>query len=510
MAKKPTRLSVTSIEIQEVLGAKRYCLEPGRITKLTGRNGSGKTTVLTALQAALQGGNLAKLARVDPEGGEVEPEVVLVLEGPGSESYRVEKSGNKTAVVKARVGDSAAFKEVPQPQAFLRALYDARGANPVSFLTAKDEERALLLLEALPLTLDRAELDGILGDLAQHVPALPPSLHPLQELELVHDAIFRARTGVNHDQRGKANAAEQTRRGAPAKVPDDPKAEISALEKETTEAAAAVARQEVTAAAAQAEAAQQAESLLVLVEEREKGHFQTEAQKLRRAHEQKAAELRATVERQIAELKDQTDAAVQKLQEAGELVMAAAESDRDTALEGARQAREAARFKTEAAKRDVAAKRETLAALRAQSEESARARTLHEQAKQFDQDSEELKAQADHMTATLEAIAAYRRRLADKLPVPGLEISGKAIRVHGVPYEQLNTQSRIDIAVQVSCLRAKDSRLPLVLVDGAEALDAEHFEALVARLSEEGVQAMIGRVEDHDLTAETIGEAVTA
>lgn len=508
MARTASRLKVTAVEVKDVLGARHFAIEPGRITVLAGRNGSGKSTALAAVQAALGGGNLARLARVDQAGADVDPEVVLILEGDDAEAYRVEKS-NKTVRVRARVGETAAFEDVPKPAEWLKSLYDPTGANPVAFLTAKDQDRALMLLEALPLKLDETELDRILGEFKQHVPPLPERLHPLERVQLVRDAVFRARTGVNRDHRGKADAADQTRRSAPAKAPDDPKAEIEALDAQAAALSAAVAREEAEAAAAEAAAVQQAEAAYRLEEERISGEFRTEAQKLRRAFDQEAAEIRAEAERRIAALKDETDASVRRLQNAGEEGIAGAEVLATHAKDEARRVREAARFRTEATKRDLGAVRERLSALRVQAEDSARARALHQQAEAFDREAEQLKAESDRMTRCLDGLDAFARRLAEDLPIPGLEIAGREIKVHGIPFEQLNTQARVDIAVRVACLRSRGSRLPLVFVDGAEALDRDHFDELVSRLAAEGVQAFVARVTDHDLQVEAIGEAVT-
>lgn len=513
MAKKathPSRLVVTQLEVRDVLGARHFAIEPGQITVLKGRNGCGKTSPIEALKAAIGGGNLAKLARVGAPGEEVEPEVVLVLEGDGAESYRVEKSGNKTARVRARVGDTQAFEEVPRPQEWLRSLYDLRGSNPVAYLTAKDDERAVMLLEALTLKLDRSELEHILGLDAKHVPMLPTDMHPLEELELIRDAIFRARTGVNVNARGKADAADQTRRKLPAEIPVDQKVAIATLDGEVQALATEVGRVETQADADEGAAITAATGTYAREEQRLKDEFRTEAQKLRRAHEAKAAELRAKVERQIAALNAETDRVVDALN--GSIVeqIDAAEKAKDEAVAEARRQREAARFQTEAKKRDLAARREQLASLRAQAQESAAVRALQQQAEQFEQEASDLKAESERMTETINALDAFRRRLADNLPIPGLSIEGKTIKVNGIPFDQLNTQQRIDIAVRVATLRSKDMRLPLCFVDGAEALDKEHFDALVQRLEQEGVQAFIARVEDRDFEVEKIGEAVTA
>jgi energy-coupling factor transporter ATP-binding protein EcfA2 len=497
----PSRLRVVSISVRDVLGAREFALEPGQVTVLQGRNGSGKSTALGAVQAALGGGSLARLARVDPGGGETEPEVVLVLEGAGSEAYRVERSGDRVRV-RARVGDTAGFEDVARPQAWLSALFDAPCSNPVRFLTAADKERALLLLEALPLAFDRAALLAEMGVQADELPPIPPGLHALEELSLIRDAVFRARTGVNRDAKGKAAAAEQTRRNAPAALPEDVSAQIAQGEAAKAALAAEVAREEALAEGAERAAVQAGEAAHQLAEERVTGEFKADAAKLRRAFDQQAAEIRAAAERQVAELLATTEAAIADLKQRGEAELDSSAARLAAVREEARRELAAARAVTDSRRRDLQAACERLAALRAQADAAAKARALYDQAAQFDAEAAQLEAESGRLSAALEGLDAHRRRMAQDLPIPGLSIEDRVIRVNGIPYEQLNSAQRVRIAVQVATLRAKGQRLPVVFVDGAEALDREHFEALVAELKAAGVQAFLAKVTDEDLRTE--------
>ena len=494
------KLRVTAVTIRDVLGAHELALEPGRITRISGRNGSGKTTVLQAVQAALGRGSLGKLARVDPSGEETAPEVVLVLEGEG-EAFRVERSGDRVRV-RRRVGDTAGLEDVPRPQEFLAGLFDASSASPVRFLTAPDKDRALLLLEALPLQLDREALLLAMGVRADEVPPPVAGLHPLEEISVIRDAVFRARTGVNRDAKGKAAAAEQTRRNAPAAAPADVSAEVAALDSSTSILAIDLAREEAEADARERQALADADATVRLEEERVVGEFKTFAARERKEHETRAAAIRAEAERRVAEDLAGVEAKLEarRVVDDAELDRATRAAEETSAK--ARHARTAARQTAQARRDELQASRERLVALRGQLEASAKARALHDQAAQFDREAEQLEAEAARLTAALDALDVHRRRLADDLPIPGLSIEDKTIRVAGVPFDQLNTAQRVKVAVQVATLRAQRQRLPIVFVDGAEALDQEHFDALVAELKRAGVQAFVARVTDDELRTE--------
>ncbi len=494
-------LRVTAITIRDVLGARELALEPGRITRLEGRNASLKTTVLQAVQAALGRGSLAKLARIDATGAETEPEVVLAIEGDG-EAYRVERTADAVRV-RRRVGDTAGLEDIPRPQEFLTGLVDTTAANPVRFLTAADKDRVMLLLDALPLKLDRAQLLAEMGLEAGELSTVPAGLHPLEELGLVRDAVFRTRTGVNRDAKGKAAAAEQTRRNAPARPPEDVSAEAARLEASTSLLAIELAREEAEAEARERGAIAEAEATARLEEERVSGEFKVEAAKLRRAHETLAAEIRAEAERRIAEDLVQVESAIEARRQTDEEVLDRAAALAEEASHKAREVRARARQATEERRVKLQADRERLASLRAQVEASAKARALLAQADQFDREAEQLEAEGARLTAALDALDAHRRRLAEDLPIAGLTIENGTIKVNSIPFDQVNTAERVKIAVQVATLRAKAQRLPLVFIDGAEALDAEHFQHLVAELKAAGVQAFLAAVREHDLQVST-------
>jgi hypothetical protein len=429
---------------------------------------------LEAVKNAVGGGNLANLARLD-DGEETKPEVVLILDGDEGH-FRVEKDGGKLRV-RERVGDTQGFKDVVKPQRWLSGLHDGALANPIDFLNANDKRRVLLLLEALPIDLDRDQLWEEMKLNPEKYPPVPSTLHPLQEMGMIRENIFRERTGVNVDRKGKESAAEQTRRETPAELPADQEQKITALMAQINESTEAVVRREGAAAEKRDKTIQQKRITLA-----------AEIGKVEREGEAFAAQLRAEVERKIA------DRAADDYH-----LVANLKNDIERSTTEARNAYDDEMTAISAAQSEIDGNKLRLSELRHQQKQSVMARTLHRQAEEFQREADELKEKSEQLTAALDALDKFRRRLADNLPIQGLEVGDKTIHHDGIPWKQINTAKQIELAVKISCLRAKGKKLPVVWVDGAEALDSDNFKILCDALREENVQAFIGRVSDHDL-----------
>ena len=116
-------MKVAKIQIQNILGIENLEILPGKVTKIEGRNGSGKTSALEAIKAALKGGHDATLLRKGSDVGEI----VLVLE-------------NGTRVIKTVTATESNTKvsnengKMSKPMQFIGQLSDEISLNPIKFI----------------------------------------------------------------------------------------------------------------------------------------------------------------------------------------------------------------------------------------------------------------------------------------------------------------------------------------------------------------------------------------
>jgi energy-coupling factor transporter ATP-binding protein EcfA2 len=460
-------MKVTSLTVKDVLGIQELSIEVGKVTTISGRNATGKSSLLGAIKATLGRGALGRLARI---GTDEDPETVLVLDDG---KYRVERSAKKTKV-KKQVGGSAAYEDVPRGQSFLDSLVDADLQNPVSFLTAKPADRVDLLLEALPLEIDWEALPKELGcwPAGMEVAAVA-DLHPLIGLAIVREGLYDERTGVNRSQKDKASSAYELKKSVPAEPTVAPEEAIAGVEANLSGLRSSLSGMEA------AQEAREATSRAV---------FKAEAAKLRKASEAAQAELRAACERECQALERQAGAKVDQA--------------RTLADEGLDRAASEHLAATADLLAKITGESGSLATLREQSKRSVQDAESRRLADKFEAESDELKLAADLLTQGIENLDDARRALAKNLPIEGLEVRGKEIYLDDIPFTTLNTAERIKLAVQIATLRAKSQKLPVLFVDGAEALDRDQFKILVRELKKSSAQVFLARVEQGDLKVE--------
>jgi len=206
-------MNVTQIKIKNILGIEDLTITPGAVTKITGKNGSGKTSTLEAIKAALKGGHDATLLRNGAEKGEV----VILFDDGGQITKTITADRSEVKVRQdGRLVKNAATA--------LDELRDAVSVNPIEFLTADRKRRLQILLESIHFDITDEQLSDAAGFQCR------VGSDALAMVDTVRKGVFDERTGINRAIKEKANTIDQLSQSVPQNVVGDVDAELAKMQ----------------------------------------------------------------------------------------------------------------------------------------------------------------------------------------------------------------------------------------------------------------------------------------
>lgn len=431
-------LSVSHVKISNILGVEDLELSPGKFTAIVGRNGSGKTSTLEAIKAALRGGHDATLLRNGSDQGEI----VLVLDDGTQISKRITAAGSKSVVV------GADGKRAAKPSESIRDLVDALSVNPIEFLSVPRKQQITALLEAMPMRADLARLQDISGT---PIDSGLADLHALDVIDRIHRELYDERTGTNRAVKEKLATINQLS----AAIPDG------------------------------AGAAGGGESEIL--------------DKLAEIDGVRDSEL-ARIDKKLSGLEDSWDAKLADIETRMQALrdeQAGVMSERANIRQAAEKQRAKAGHDHSVARAPLS---ERLAIIQANRDAEAKARATRETIAAMEEEAESLRGDADKATKALASLEAYKAELLASLPIPGLVVKDGEIFYNEVLFDRLNSAQQVRVAVEVAKLRA--GQLGLVCVDGIERLDGPAFEEFKQAAIDSGLQLVVTRVADGDFNVE--------
>lgn len=198
-------MGITSLQINEV----------GRINKIMGDNGKGKSSVLKAIiEAFVPSGTDPDVIHV----GKNKAEIAVEIDG----SILVEREITPTQnTVKVTVNGN----KLSSPQTVLKKMLGAYNFNPVDFFLAKARERRNILLSAMPIRIDKEALGEALGDFSSAVDLSDYNFddHALSLLEQLQGKTYNARHLIGQEVTRLQKSIEQDKAELPAHIvkPDE-------------------------------------------------------------------------------------------------------------------------------------------------------------------------------------------------------------------------------------------------------------------------------------------------
>ena len=447
------------------MGAPDCTIDPGTLTIVSGRNGSGKTSLIEALRYCIGSGHDPSAVKVGQEAATVE---ILTDDGTTIKTRVTAKGTTRT------ITDSQGRK-ITRSAEWINSVINSLTLDPIRFLDQTPKEQTASILAAIPLRITAKDLEFMpLSALKD------PDLdrHALTVLADIRADLYEQRTGCNRIAKEKRATASQMTQTLPPDAPsgknwDDEFKRLFSENKRLNEDLKS------RSDAIRADAATAIESQYGIFQAQKDGVLE---------------ELAAELDRRRKEFEE----GVKKITADSQIEIGRCEALRDKAITEAGHHRDEGLGAVESELRPqinqvLADGREAKGML----EQSAKAETTRQFIASQNAEAQTMEAKSEALTTAINKIEALKTRLASELPIPGLEITADGLTLDGVPFQRVNLAKQFMVSMSVGKLQAGE--FGLMLADNIEHLDAKSRAAFKEGAQLCGLQVIAACVDDAEL-----------
>lgn len=459
---------------------------------VSGPNAAGKTSVLRAIRAALAARDIGEDAI---RHGETRAEILVDL-GALSVKRTITAEGSKVVVMQDG-------KIVLKPQAALTELLGTSAIDPLELFLEKDsKKRRSLILAALPIRVTIEDLERWIPADWQNTPLLEPALkmHGLEACSTLRKHFFDLRAAINVSMKtigGYVTTLEDELAKHGGRVfPNAMTVDVARAEEMAATVSLATLNSEIAASVKAEERCASGRERIAELREKE------------RASRKAAVEMRVSKEclQGLLENFDRLSTEIGKLQHeqalfTGQIEKAQAVNHRADGLETFADGQASQLLDLEsqlaamlprtptsqelddATRAADVAKTRHLEAVAAASAQQVRERLAD--ARKQARDAEEKAGRLTSLVTTF-THDAPKELLACYAGIEGLGVSGDDITMNGVGMDTLSGAEQMRFAIEIA--RRANAKTKLLIVDGLERLDADHFEQFLRESTRDGYQ----------------------
>lgn len=451
---------IVSLKIKNFLSIADVEIRPGKVNQIVGRNNQAKTSILKALEFAINGTTDPAVVKF----GEDAAEVVVELADQTTIRRRINAEGRQSVEVK-RDGLKAT-----SPQAYLEAMFDHSSFNPLELLDPK--KRSDAIMQSIAIKMDAVTLSKALQVNVEDMPPLDYNQHGLKVLEQAHKFFFQRRAEANKDTAEKRKRWETYK--ADFKEPTAPTMQRKEIEYRRQSANDGIA---------------QLEGIIARIAERKKTNDAARTKLTRYSQEQDR--IRSLAEDIRAKIKAlESDLAVTNARlEESERVIEDAKRDVPEIEETDGE--------YQAAKRDLQLELNILASAEKEIEAFESIGRQREMIDGMERELRSAEAFAQALTARVTALAGdFKNQIMSQaeMPIAGLTYVDGEFFVDGVAVDHLSSSKALKLAIGVARKMAKKHKL--ICIDGAELLDEETYKTLHAEIEGDGFTYFLTKVGD--------------
>lgn len=446
--------------------------------ELTGKKGSGKSSVLDAIRYALT--NRSDRDYIVKQGAD-EAEIIIETD-TGLSIDRKRKANMETSSLNLKENGLS----VPRPQTFLDDIITPLQLNPVEFISKPitEQNRIILSLIEYPWTMET--IQNWFGEIPQGVDWHQNILSVLNQIQADNGVYYQTRQQINSEKLYKKKDIEDLA----AKIPEhydaakweayDLVGKVTQLEKIRVENG--------KIEKCRAYKASYEDKLRAIEADRD---IAISAAKQAISSEREG--ILSTIERLKAEIKAEENK-LSGLESKQNDKIAIAESDYKAAKTELDSNFDVAAKYADKQPTDVSALTEEINTAK----EMQRYLNEYRRMVEMQRDTAILQQKSDALTKKIELARKLPGQILKeaKIPVEGLTVENGIPLVHGLPLSNLSDGEKLDLCVDVAISNPKG--LQIILIDGAERLDDKSRAALYEKCKAKGLQFISTRTTNDD------------
>lgn len=469
-------MNITKIKIKNLYGIREYEAD-GSSVELSGKNGTGKSSVLDAIKYALT--NKSDRDYI-VHNGETEGEIIVETDTGLSidRKARTNKADYKSV---KRNG-----LEVGSPEAFLRELFTPLQLNPIEFMNMDKKQQNAIILDMIEYPWDMNKIKEWFGEIPAWVSYDQNILSILNDIQAENGDYYQNRRNIDRDIRNKKAFVEEIAGGIPSGYDVDKWEHASAGD---------IYRQ--------IERIQKDNQMI----ERARLLRDSRDNKIRKFDADREIEISA-LDREISNRAVQIDKSIAALNEqirAYETEKEQLASKKQDKLEIIEQTYKAnvARFDAEVAEYAEYADRQPqdVTALQKQAQEIETMQSHINEYKRMLRLQEEIgdmQIQSQDLTDKIEKARTLPGEILANctIPITGLTVENGMPLINGLPVSNLSEGEKLDLCIDVAI--QNPNGLNIILIDGVEKLATDLRAKLYQKCKAKGLQFIATRTTDDD------------
>lgn len=467
-------MKIKKIKVRNLYGITEYEAD-GTSVELSGKNGTGKTSVIDAIRYALT--NKSDRRYIIKKGAE-EGEILIETDN----GIRIDRKPRTAQADYKSVKKDG--HEVGSPETFLRDIFSPLQLSPVEFMEKSEKEQNAIILDMIEYNWDMNTIRDWFGEIPSWVSYDQNILSVLNDVQSESGAYFRERQDINRDIRNKRAFIEDIADTIPAGY------EAERWESENV----GELYREIERIRKSNDTIEKAKRLLENRDNKVR-KFQADREielaSIDREYSRKETGLKeqiAGLEEQIRSLKKELSGLGDKKQDK----IALAEQTYKTNV---------ARYDAEVAEYEEYAGMSLRSTLELEerasyAEEMKGHLNEYHRMETLQNEVEQMLGESRSLTEKIEKARRLPGEILEKatIPIQGLTVENGIPLIHGLPISNLSDGEKLDLCIDVAI--QKPNGLQIILIDGVEKLSTAMRKELYRKCQEKGLQFIATRTTD--------------